>query len=457
MFDQNESGTAPGDSNKETHYCQWDDKNWGTLIHSIKHGNCILMLGPDTSFMEDNGKYRPLSEILANELAEEIRTEINDHIDKSDLAQVSQYYRKVLGAQDLQSKVEEFYQLRQGLTSSLHQDLAALPFYFTITTTFDNLFINALRQEKKEPIMGLYNFKGAQQIPANVGEVKNPLVFYLFGNIECPTSLVLSESDLLEFLVALISRKPGLQDEIQYEIQKGDKIFLFLGFGFRHWYLRILLHDLLQLKSHRKDSRSFAMENSIPRNDRELQDAVFFFKNNDYNIHIFKQDFRQFAKELRHRFEECTPQYVSRVEQETTPEVFICHANENEVDASKLCKELEAAGLRPWLDKEKLRGGDKWHSRIEQTINRVNYFVVLVSDALNKKIEGYVHREIYQALDRQKNFRPDIRFVIPVKIEKCDPREEKLKELHAIDLYGKTSCAELIKTIERDFEKRKKQ
>jgi hypothetical protein len=456
MIDQNEFRSAQNDVEIDTHYCRWEDDNWNTLIYSIKQGDCILMLGPDASVTEVNGTYRPLTEILANELSEKISQGIKEHIDTSNLAQVSQYYSNEPGKQDLQARVNMFYQEKKGLTSNLHQDLAALPFYFTITTTFDSLFINALSQENKKPIMGWYNFKKNQQDKVKIKDSENPLVFYLFGNIQHPKSLLLSESDLLDFMVALISRRPKLQYNIQYELQKEDKSFLFLGFGFRHWYLRILLHVLLQLKKYKKDSRSFAMEQFIPENISELRETVFFFKQNDYKIHIFKQDFKQFARELRQRFDQFTPQCVSMVEKKNAPKVFICHASENKEYAAKLSEELETAGLNPWLDKVNLRGGDEWKSCIGKKIKEVDYFVVLLSKSLNNRRESYVYWEIDQALERKKCLRSGERFIIPVKIEECDSIEE-LEKFQNIDLTGKIDIKDLKNTVKRDFEKRKKQ
>ncbi|HAO20607.1 MAG TPA: hypothetical protein DCQ37_09125, partial [Desulfobacteraceae bacterium] len=73
-----------------------------------------------------------------------------------------------------------------------------------------------------------------------------------------PESLVMTENDLLDFLVSVISKAPGLPASITSELNSTDKNFLFLGFGFKHWYLRILLH-VLAGNSHKK-SRSFALE-----------------------------------------------------------------------------------------------------------------------------------------------------------------------------------------------------
>lgn len=226
-------------------YCDWEDENWDTLIYSIQERDCILMLGPDAATCEVDGQQRPMTEILANQLAEKIDTKIKENIDNSDLLQVSQYYTMEKGGRkDLIAKAKAFYQERENLTCDLHRNLAFLPFYFTITTTPDNMFLTALRDENKEPNIDWYNFRGRNKNNVKWNFNGNPLVFYLYGNIAEPKSLLLTENDLLDFLVALISRNPRLQDNIRKELQDENKSFLFFGFGFRRWCLRILLHVL---------------------------------------------------------------------------------------------------------------------------------------------------------------------------------------------------------------------
>jgi hypothetical protein len=437
-------------------YCNWEGEDWDTLIYAINQNNCILMLGPDTAVETVDGQTWLLTEILANQLAERLEQGTRKPLDPSDLAQVSQYYEIEKGRQSLEARAASFYNEKQGLCSDLHRDLAALPFYFTITSTPDSMFINALEENKKQPVMNWYNFKGENPGMVQMGTVEKPLVFYLYGAGNEPGSLMLTENDLLDFLVALSSGKRPLPDNIRSELQDKNKSFLFMGFGFKHWYLRILLHVLQG--GNKKNSRSFALEKFPPDNTAELQRTVFFFKKSDYKIHIFKEDFNEFAAQLRERFGQCSPTVISRFEAAKEPEVFICHANEDKNYAAVLYKKLEQAGIRPWLDKENLRGGDEWDREIRDTIKQqIDYFLVLQSQALANKTIGYVNREINIALDHQEEFqRGTTRFVIPVKIEPC-PLRDDVKHLQTIDLTAEANIKTLIDTIQRDFEKRKKQ
>lgn len=434
-------------------YGVWDDKKWADLIYAIRQKNCILMLGPDAAGVEVDGTQRVLTEILAEELAEEIDPEERKKINLSDLTQVAQYYYESTNRNRLERKVFEFYEERKNLCSKLHQDLAAVPFYFTVTTTPDNMFLEALKKEGKVPIKGLYNFKGKNPGLIEMGTVDKPLVFYLYGSLAEPSSLLLTENDLLDFLVALISEKPRLPRNILSELQDEFKVFLFLGFGFRQWYMRILLH-MLQCRN--KKSDSFVMEqfSTIKKDTDQLSQTLFFFQRCDYKIHMFKMEFDDFAAQLREKFEHTPPVEPPRVTHEGMPEVFICHASEDKDSASFLHEKLEAAGLNPWLDKENLRGGDDWHQKIKETLDNVDYIIVIQSKALAKKQIGYVNREINYALERRLECRRGTRFIIPVKIDDS-PSLQELADIQYIDLSDKSNIFELIDTIKRDFEKRR--
>lgn len=317
------------------------------------------------------------------------------------------------------------------------------------------MFTDALKEENKQPLTNWYNFNGENPGMIQMGTVEKPLVFYLYGAVNEPESLMLTENDLLDFLVALISKKRPLPDNIRSELQDEKKIFLFMGFGFRHWYLRILLHVLQG--GNKKNNRSYALEQIPPENTSELQRTVFYFKKSDYKIHIFDEDFNHFTAQLRKRFEPCSPAVVSRIEASKIPGVFICHASEDKDYAVSLYKRLEQAGIRPWLDTEKLRGGDEWDRKIRDTLKKIDYFVVLLSQNLVNKDIGYVNREINIALDRLQEFqRGKYDFIIPVKIEAC-PFREDLQHLQTIDLTDEANIKTLANTIQRDFAKRKKQ
>ena len=137
------------------------------------------------------------------------------------------------------------------------------------------------------------------------------------------------------------------------------------------------------------------------------------------------------------------------------PAIFICHANEDKNYAMKLYEKLQNAGFKPWMDKRNIRVGEDWDKSVEKAIQKIDYFIVLQSRAMNQKIEGYLYDEIHIALKRQDKFKEGMTFIIPVKIEDCEVLEE-LKHLHTIDLLNHKIIDELIGTIVEDYQKWRK-
>lgn len=90
------------------------------------------------------------------------------------------------------------------------------------------MLVNALEENKKEPVINWYNFNGANPGMVQMGTDEKPLVFYLYGAVNEPGSLMLTENDLLDFLVVLSSGKRPLSDNIRSELQDGNKSFLFI-------------------------------------------------------------------------------------------------------------------------------------------------------------------------------------------------------------------------------------
>lgn len=431
-----------------------DDRDWNVLTKIVQRGNCILMLGPEIAVKSGNKPAKPLIELFANELAKEITTGI-EGLDRNNLAQMAQKFSTQEGVTDLQYLAEEFFNKHAKLRCDIHTTLATLPFHLIVTTTHDHLFIQGLTASKKKYEEEWYNFRSGRQRIDIEGSQAHPLVYSLYGNVKEPDSMVLSEHDLLDFLVAVVSQDPRIPEYLSSEFADPDKCFLFLGFGFKNWYLRILLHVL---QAGNRTGRSFAMEEFVDKKDPRYKSAMIFFKD-QYRIQFYHESLQEFVKELKRRFkatEKIRPATEAINGDADAPTVFICHANEDKAFAKKLYDRLRKAHLDPWLDKENIRGGDAWDSIVENTLERVDYFVVVQSKALETKIEGYVNKEIDIAIHkRQQRLRKPFRFILPIQIEDCTPLED-LKEWQTIDFSQDDKTDELISAIRRDRQRRNK-
>lgn len=113
---------------------------------------------------------------------------------------------------------------------------------------------------------------------------------------------------------------------------------------------------------------------------------------------------------------------------------FISYAREDANSAARLYTDLKAAGATPWLDAKDLRAGQRWKAAIKDAISQSRYFIALLSSrSINKR--GYVQKELRQALEVLDEFSDLDVFLVPVRLDDCQPTNGNLKDLHWIDLF----------------------
>jgi len=116
--------------------------------------------------------------------------------------------------------------------------------------------------------------------------------------------------------------------------------------------------------------------------------------------------------------------------------VFISYAHHDHDRgvARRLYRDIASAGHAPWLDEIDLIPGEVWRDRIILEIKGCTYFLALISHySLNKR--GFVQRELRLALDVIEDLPIDERFFIPVRLDDCRPKDERLARLHWVDLF----------------------
>lgn len=433
--------------------------DWDPLVLSIVQGDCILMLGPDAVTDEANGSRQPILDLFATHLISKLPPDLAESLDGATFAEAAQVYRSKsgAGAYDLRNEANTFFAVKKDAVDPVLSNLATLPFKLVINTTPGLQMEHALRSNKKEFETAHYRVNGGKVDMAPAYSMERPLVYHLYGVISDPKSLVLTVNDLLDFLVAVVSGSPALPNNISSAFKESSNCFLFLGFGFKHWYLRILLHVLYKARA---ENRSFALERFDETLGRATIQTTKLFFQEGHKIDFFDMDLIQFSTELRTRVEdrlkdqEREGERVQAVVETRPPTVFICHASEDRAHARDLFNKLEERGLRPWIDTERLAGGTEWDPEIRKVIHEIDYVVIIQSRALAGKTEGYVNREINIALDRQQEFRRSVKFVLPVQID--ESQLDDIKHLQAIDLTEPQGFEKLVTTIKRDHQLRLK-
>ena len=435
--------------------------HWDTLLYGIEKGECILFLGPELPAETPDGQRQVPAQLLAHRLVRALDDEGLAGLDPRprDLAWIAQRYVAQEDQLSLERELEQWHHEWLKPSSALHDDLAALPFRQFITGGLDPLMETALRRAGKSPAVERYHYRGRNKELLPEPTVAAPVLFHLYGRANEAGSVVLTELQLLDFLAHLIARDPPLPNDLNETLTNG-RLFLFLGFGLRQWYLRILFHVLKVL---RPDSRGFAieaLEESATGEGGKADQAVLFYRDNFKKMDLLRTDPVDFVRELRRRYVDSGgPARVATFTVDDRPagvsvssggaRVFICHASEDKDQASQVHEALQRAGLEPWLDKDALRGGDRWDNLIESTIETVDYFVVLNSRALAAKSReaAYVNKEIRRALAADE-LRLVGHFIVPVMIDDT-PLLEPLHGFQAVDLRSPDGLRDLIRAIKR--------
>jgi hypothetical protein len=436
----------------------WSDVDWEALIETIHNDHCVLMLGPDIAIPD--GEKLSLGWQLANELAALLEDELTPKeykkINPDNLPQVSQFYAHIKGDIYPRTKTRSFFESRRSQTSSLHRNLAALTFRIVMTSAHDEMFLRALEAEGKTPTFHWYHFNGNHQEMVPAGTIDSPMVYYLYGHPQALESMVITENDLLDFLVRVIKGRPALPDNILSMFDSERKCYLFLGFGFRNWYLRILMHVMQK----NKKNRSVALEKVFQRRLKEFQSTVLFFKKSRHNIHIYNMEMLDFSDTLNKKYFEKYPDGLDHQQDShlssNAPVVFISHARENRKQASALCSNLTKNNIKAWIDWKDLLGGDDFDFEIKKAIKeKIDYFIFLNSAELEGRNEGYVIKELKTAIDRQEGFKKGFRFIIPITFDETKEMEE-FKSLNQLFLTGPDDIDRLVSAIKRDQGRRKR-
>ena len=440
------------------------DVLWTSLIGSLQSDQCVLVLGPEIPAMSGHGA--PSSELemesirdgFCRYLAKQLQDE-NQPVGESALFAIAQQYEdfSAFATVNLKQVAARFFRDSHYKPGPLHLMLAALPFSLVLTTCHDDLFLRALADTEKSPSRYTYHFKGEPRDNRELDAAPTPdtpIVYHLIGEFHEPNSLVLTENDLLDFIIHVISGRPKLPDSLRSALR--NKTFLFVGFGIRHWYIRVLLKLLIRTLD--LAGGSVALEPLGSLDVREREQTVLFYKRGT-RLEVIDVDIATFLSELRERFERAGG-FLGRVlGVPRRAHVFISYERADARLARQLFEALPKDQFEPWLDAELLEGGVEWDPRLEEKVHLCDYFVVLHSERLAQKQVGYVNKEIKLALDQQMYRQQGLTFIIPLLVDGFAAEQGRADFKNLQQLPLRSECFEedvssLIRTMSRDFQRR---
>lgn len=140
---------------------------------------------------------------------------------------------------------------------------------------------------------------------------------------------------------------------------------------------------------------------------------------------------------------------------ESAPRVFIAYVAEDVHLAVRLFDDLEAAGMKPWIDRRKLLPGQNWRQSIERAIQRADFFVACYSRRAVRK-RGQFPYEVRLALRCADRMPLGEAFILPVRLERCTLPPDIESQIQYVDLFPDWAAGtrRLIDSILREYTER---
>jgi hypothetical protein len=116
------------------------------------------------------------------------------------------------------------------------------------------------------------------------------------------------------------------------------------------------------------------------------------------------------------------------------PRIFIAYVHEDAALAERLYRDLEAHGLAPWMDTQKLLPGQNWPRAIEEAISISDYFIACLSTRSVIKRSQF-QAELRYALDCARRMPLDRAFLVPVRFDDCRVPTRIAREFQYVNLF----------------------
>jgi hypothetical protein len=135
----------------------------------------------------------------------------------------------------------------------------------------------------------------------------------------------------------------------------------------------------------------------------------------------------------------------------TSSQIFISYAEQDTQHARKLYDRLIRENIPVWFEPESLLAGQNRETAIREAIGNCRLFIALLSSDSVRRGEG--NKRLVQALDIIDEFPENDIFIIPAKLNNCEPSHAKLKAFQSVDMFPDwvNGFQKIMKSIRKIF------
>jgi hypothetical protein len=254
------------------------------IVDRIKEHKCVLLFGPG---LAKNKRGESMRSCLIQYFKEKqlgVKEDLDDLYTCDPLT-------KTRALDHLQKYCREHSE-----PNDSHRELALIPCHLYISITPDMLMKQALDDYGVDHEFQYYI---KDQTPGEVMKPAHdkPLLYNLFGSIENQKSIIFSQWDLIQYLFSII-KEFKLPQNLR-ESLKNSNYFLFIGFDFEKWYLKLLLRLLLE-----ESKPSIATEEG-----RHFNEKLKSFYHRRYGLEFVDTNIGEYVRTL---YNECSNQGLLR-------------------------------------------------------------------------------------------------------------------------------------------------
>jgi hypothetical protein len=359
--------------------------DWAKLCLAIEQNTLVLVIGPWLSTLPSaDGSFLSMPEALALHFAKEL-DEGRKPSDITDLTTVAGLLVRDKGRATLEVAVNNFFQ-KPLPVNDLQEMLAQLPFKIIINASRDKQICAALDRFNVKFREEIYHFKQPRDFVYTASDARI-FVYHLFGAVDCKddksghtnktlSSLVMTGADQVEFVKQVVQTERKIPNTLLAELND-TKTYLFLGFNFDDWYLRLLLYGL------GLSDRVDAMPSwALHAGESELSYSSNVFFTSRYKLNFLEISESDFVYELSNRY---TAEQLQRDKPSTnkspsrTLKVLIIHDPSDEALRTDFLRTLAPLRNRYNLYIYETLPGDNIQAVLEQQIADSQLIFPLVS------------------------------------------------------------------------------
>ncbi len=270
------------------------EANWNFIADKIDEEQCIIVLGPEV-FRNGNGK------TLEAQLIEYLHVDSNPNVVKYYQSDGFFLFDEAGGRTLACHQIKTFYENQKA--NELLAKLCRIPFNIILTLTPDLLVPDAMT---KMNLPFQFDYYRKQQEPKNLKQPskQTPLIYNLFGCIKDEESMVLTHSDLFEYLESVLASS-SFPDKLKVSLRSAKNLIL-IGLDLDKWYLQLLLR-LLDIRRNQMALKRFAA-------NEHLNEGVQTFYVEQFKIDFISDNFGDFVDNI---YKRCEAKGILRSEAES--------------------------------------------------------------------------------------------------------------------------------------------